>query len=352
MTVDLDWRSLAALGIAVVSVVMLLGLARSIPRTLGALAVAAILALGLDPVVSAAAARLRGRRGAALVAVIFGFVAAVAVVGMLLLPPAARQARDLGNDLPTVLADLTELPVVGDDIERAGVPESLERGIRRLPDRLLGEGTPLVRIGRRAADGIVAVAVMLLFVVTLLLDGQRLLRGARRLVPARHRARADRLAEVSQRVVGRYVAGSLLVAFIAGMCNLGAGLALGVPLAPLLALWVMLWNLIPQIGGAVSGIPFVLFGFTQGAGTGLACAAFFLVYQQLENNVLGPLLVGQAVKLSPPATMTAALIGVSAGGVVGALLAIPLLGAAKAMYLEVRPGEAADPEPEDATASR
>jgi predicted PurR-regulated permease PerM len=162
-------------------------------------------------------------------------------------------------------------------------------------------------------------------------------------VPRRLRDRADRLAEVSYRVVGKYVAGSLLVALVAGLCNLIAGLALGVPLAPLLALWVLVWNLVPQIGGALGGIPFVLFGFTQGAATGLACAAFFLVYQQLENNVLGPLLVGQAVKLSPPATMTAALIGVSAGGVVGALLAVPLLGAAKAMYLELRPPPTVSP---------
>jgi predicted PurR-regulated permease PerM len=188
----------------------------------------------------------------------------------------------------------------------------------------------------------------LLFVVTLLLDGDRLVRAARRLVPHRHRERADRLAEVSYRVVGKYVAGSLLVALVAGLCNLIAGLTLGVPLAPLLALWVMVWNLVPQIGGALGGIPFVLFGFTQGAGTGLACAAFFLVYQQIENNVLGPLLVGKSVKLSPPATMTAALVGVSAGGVVGALLAIPVLGAAKAIYLELRPGETADAEVSEA----
>ncbi len=161
-------------------------------------------------------------------------------------------------------------------------------------------------------------------------------------MPRRHRDRAERLAELSYRVVGKYVAGSLLVAVVAGLCNLVAGLTLGVPLAPLLALWVMVWNLVPQIGGALGGIPFVLFGFTQGAKTGLACAAFFLVYQQIENNVLGPLLVGQAVKLSPPATMTAALVGVSAGGVVGALLAVPLLGAAKAIYLELRPGESVE----------
>ena len=341
-SVDLDWRSIAALAGAVAGVAVLMGLFRSVPRTLAALGVASVLTLGLDPLVSRLTDRLRGARGAALGIVLAGLVATVVVLAVVLLPPATRQARDLGDDLPAVLHDLTTLPVVGDAIAEADVPERLERSIRALPDRLTGEDTPLLQIGRRAADGLLAVTVTLVFVVTLLLDGERLVRAARRLVPRRHRARADRLADVSYRVVGKYVAGSLLVAVVAGLCNLVAGLSLGVPLAPLLALWVMVWNLVPQIGGALGGIPFVLFGFTQGAGTGLACAAYFLVYQQLENNVLGPLLVGQAVKLSPPATMTAALVGVSAGGVVGALLAVPLLGAAKAIYLELRPGESVD----------
>ena len=349
-SVDLDWRSLAALAGAVAGLVVLLGLFRSVPRTLAALGVSAVLTLGLDPLVSRLAARLRGARGLALGIVLAGFMAVVALIAVVLLPPAARQARDLGDDLPSVLRDLTTLPLVGDAIADGDVPQKLERAIRTLPDRLTGEDTPLLQIGQRAADGLLAVTVTLLFVVTLLLDGDRLVRAARRLVPRRHRERADRLADVSYRVVGKYVAGSLLVALVAGLCNLIAGLTLGVPLAPLLALWVMVWNLVPQIGGALGGIPFVLFGFTQGAGTGLLCAAFFLVYQQLENNVLGPLLVGQAVKLSPPATMTAALVGVSAGGVVGALLAVPVLGAAKAIDLELRPGESAEPV-EPATAS-
>jgi len=340
--VDLDWRSLAALAASVAGLVLLFGLARSVPRTLAALAVGSVLTLGLDPLVSRLADRLGGRRGIALASVLGGFVAAVTLVGVLLVPPAARQARDLGDDLPSVLADLGDLPLVGDAIVDAGVPERLERSIEELPDRLLGEDTPLLQLGQRAADGLLAVTVTVLFVITLLLDGERLLRGLRRLVPVRHRRRADRLGEVTYRVVGKYVAGSLLVAVVAGLSNLVAGLTLGVPLAPLLALWVMVWNLVPQIGGAFGGIPFVLFGFTQGAGTGLACAAYFLVYQQIENNILGPLLVGQAVKLSPPATMTAALVGVSAGGVVGALLAVPTLGAAKAIYLELRPGESVE----------
>ncbi|HUF84842.1 MAG TPA: AI-2E family transporter, partial [Acidimicrobiia bacterium] len=105
------------------------------------------------------------------------------------------------------------------------------------------------------------------------------------------------------------------------------------------------------IGGALGGIPFVLLGVTQGVGTGLACAGGFLVYQQAENNLISPLVIGQVVKISPPVTMTAALIGVSAGGVVGALIAVPIVGAVKSFYLELRPpAEAGPPAPDPAPA--
>ena len=74
------------------------------------------------------------------------------------------------------------------------------------------------------------------------------------------------------------------------------------------------------------------------------------MYQQLENHVLQPLIIGRAVRLSPPATMVAALVGVSAGGLVGGLFAIPLLGATKAIYLSTR-GRAPRPSRERGCAS-
>jgi len=176
-----------------------------------------------------------------------------------------------------------------------------------------------------------------LVTITLLLDGERLLRAARRLVPPDRRDRADRLGRLTYETIGRYVAGSILVAVIAGVAVLVAGLALHVPLTPLLAVWVALFDLVPQIGGAAGGVPFVLLGLTRGAGTGVVCAIFFVLYLQFENHVLGPVIVGRSVRLSPPATMTAALVGVSAAGVVGALLAVPVLAAGKVVYLEFRP---------------
>lgn len=336
--VELDWRSVALVLAAFVALVALIALLQSAPRTVAALGVAVVLALGLDPMVEAVRRRLRLGRAPAVAAVVAGAASVVAVLGLLLLPPAVRQARDLGAELPSVVAELGSLPVVGDDLVDAGVPGQVERAVRDLPARLAGDTTPLEDAARSAADAVVAALVTGLLAVSLLVDGERLLRGARRLLPPAARPRAERAASLAYAVVGRYVAGSLMVAGVAGVAVLVAGLALGVPLTPLAAAWVTVWNLVPQIGGAAGGIPFVLLGLTQGVGTGLACAAFFVVYLQVENNVLGPLLVGQAVRLSPPATMTAALVGVSAGGVVGALLAVPLVGASKAVYLELRPG--------------
>ena len=112
------------------------------------------------------------------------------------------------------------------------------------------------------------------------------------------------------------------------------------PLAPFIAVWAMVTNLIPQIGGFLGGSVFVLLGVTQGVGTGVACLAWFLFYQQLENHFLQPAIVGEAVDISPAGTMLAALVGGAALGVPGAMVAIPFVGTIKAIYLARHPDRA------------
>lgn len=320
-------------------------LVRGVPRVLAALAVGTLLALALSPLVGLVQRRLHFRRTAACAVVLGGLVLVLVLVALLVLPPTARQAGDLPEQIPEVAEDVGDLPVIGDDLVRADAPDKIDEFLDDLPERLSGEDSPLDDIGHGITDGLVAALVTLLLAVTLLLDGERLVVSARRLVPSRHRDRADRLARVGYQVVGRYAAGSVLVAVMAGTYVLILGLVLGVPLAPLAAAWITMTNLIPQIGGALGGIPFVALGFTQGIGTGLACAGGFLIYQQVENNFISPVVIGQVVKLSPTVTMAAALIGVSAGGVVGALIAVPVVGAVKAFYLEFRPPPPVTPAP-------
>lgn len=344
--VDLDWRSVVWLMAAFVGLLAVTALIRGAPRATTVLAVGTLLALALDPLVERVTRMLGGHRADGVAAVMLAFLAAVVAAGFLLIPPAIDQGRDLSRETDRVVGQLEELPVVGDDLAKAGTADAIRRAINGLPDRLEGEDTPLIGAAETLADGLLVAGFTLLITISLLLDGERLVRAARRLVPPDRRRRADRLGRLAYQTFGKYVAGSLLVAGVAGVAVLTVGLILGVPLTPLLAVWVALFDLVPQIGGAAGGIPFVLLGFSKSATTGVICAVFFVLYLQFENHILSPLIVGRSVKLSPPATMTAALIGVSAGGVVGALLAVPVVAAAKAAYLELRPGKA-DEAPED-----
>jgi putative heme transporter len=334
--VDLDWRSVVVLLAAFSGLVAFTALVHETPRSSTVIAIAVLLALALNPLVVTVQRWIRAPRSLAVVAVLTGFTGAVVLIGVLLVPPAVDQGRKLGSQLPEVVQNINHLPLVGHQLAKGHAAEHLQTTIEGLPDRLAGNTAPLERWARHLADGIVLGAVTLLLTVALLLDGERLLRAARRTVPPRRKEQADRLASLGYHIVGRYVAGSVLVAGVAGVVILIAGLVLGVPLAPLVAVWFALWDLVPQIGGAAGGVPFVLLGVTQGAGIGVICAVVVILYLQLKHQVLQPVLIGQAVKLSPPATMTAALVGIASGGVVGALLAVPLVGAAKAVYLELR----------------
>jgi predicted PurR-regulated permease PerM len=313
------------------------------------LAIGSLLGLGLDPVVSRVERHVHGYRALAVGLVMIGLVAVAAVVGALLAPRAIEQGERLTSDVDRVIAQVDKLPVVGKQFRQAHTADKIRQWVQDLPKHLEGNDTPIGRAAVQLADGLLVAGFTVILTVALLLDGPRLVRGVSRAVPPQHRDRVVRLGRLAYATVARYIAGSLLVAAVAGVATLVAGLLLRVPLTPLIAVWVAIFDLVPQIGGAAGGIPFVLLGLTRGAGTAAACAVFFILYLQFENHVLSPLIVGRAVKLSPPATMTAALVGVSAGGVVGALLAVPVVAAAKAVYVELRtPPAAAAPVTADA----
>lgn len=343
LLVELDWRSAVVLSAAALAVAATAGIARSVPRTLTWLVIGTLLALALDPVVDRIAHRLGGRRRAAVGLVLVGLVAVVVVVGAVLGPETLRQGRTLQQDIPKTVDQLGDLPLIGSTLADNDVPDRVESWLDDLPDRLAGDTDALEGAARSTANGILAAFVTLLFTVALLLDGQRLVRGARRLVPPSHRDRADAVGRLLYQVIGRYFAGSVLVAILHGLAVLVAGLILGIPLTPLLALWATVFNLVPQIGGAVAGIPFVLLALTQGLGTGIIALVFFVLYLNLENHIITPVVVGRAIDLSPLATMGGAIVGVSVAGVPGALVAVPFLGAAKAVYHQVRGDRPGDP---------
>jgi predicted PurR-regulated permease PerM len=336
--IDLDPRSAFPIAIAFSILAVTVWLVRSIPRTLAATAIAGLFALALNPLVDALARRTGWHRRYAAATVLLAAGAIAITTIALVTVPTINEVRSFNKEIPKTVRQLSDLPVIGPRLRHANAAKKVQDWLNQLPKRLSVNSTPVAHAVGTIADGIAAALFALLLAITLLLDGEFLVTTARRLVPPARRAGADQVARLVYDLVGRYIAGTLLVAALAGVVVLTTSLSLGVPLAPLLAVWVAICNPIPQVGGFLGAVPFVTLAATRSAVTGLVCLVVFLVYQQTENHVLHPLIVGRAVRLTPPATMVAALVGVAAGGVIGGLLAIPLLGASKAVYLAVRAG--------------
>ena len=337
--IDLDAHSAVPIAIAFAVLAVAIWLVRSIPRTLALTAIATLIAIALTPLVEA----LRRRTGwdrryaAALVLVVTGAIVITTIV--LVTVPTINQVRTFNKEIPKTVDQLGKLPIIGPRLREADASDKVRQWLDDVPKRLDVNSTPIADTAGAVADGVFATLSALLLAITIVLDGERLVRMGRRLVPHDRRAHADRLGRLVYNLVGRYLAGTLLVALLAGVVTLITSLALGVPLAPLLAVWMAICNPMPQIGGFLGAVPFVAFGLSESAVVGVICLVVFLIYQQIENHVLQPLIIGRAVSLTPPSTMVAALVGVAAGGVVGGVLAIPLLGASKAIYLALRTPE-------------
>jgi len=140
--------------------------------------------------------------------------------------------------------------------------------------------------------------------------------------------RGDRMAAIAgdvYKAVGGYVAGNLLISLIAGILSYFMMLALGLPFAVPLAVGVAFFDLIPLVGSTIAGVIIAIVAAIVGfPGKLIAWLIFLVVYQQVENNVIQPVVYRRTVAIHPLIVIVAILIGASLLGVLGALLAIPV----------------------------
>ncbi|MFL6205642.1 MAG: AI-2E family transporter [Acidimicrobiales bacterium] len=317
--------ALAAAGWAVVTIA---------PDMVTTLAVGVVLGVAISPLSAAVQRRFNRSRIAAAAIVGISLALLFGAVVVLVAPAAVDQASEFSEELPATVRELYSWPIVGHRLEDADAAGEVEDAIADLPATIDDE--TLAALGERLLGGAFSTLVVLIVATGVMADGEVIVRRLRAVVPPARQERADEVGRIVYHAFGSYFAGSLTVAVLNGIFVLSLGLLLGVPLAPIAAIWAALTNLIPQIGGFLGGGFFVLLALTDSPTKAVIAGVLFLAYQQFENNIVQPAIVGSAVNLTPPATMMAALIGGAAAGVPGALVATPLLGAGKALYLESR----------------
>lgn len=310
------------------------------------LLVALILASAVLP-----AARWGDRRGIPRLATVVGVYGGVALVftvlGRFLVPALVEQAGLFFKQMPALLAQ-----------GRAFVEGILAWGARwdlPMPDSP-GTGDALQRLGHalaentlRATAGVVGAVVGIFLVLVLaaylVLDAERIGASLARLLPPVHRARAAALAPPVLAVMGGYVRGQLVVSLCVGSL-IAVGLALlGVPYWLLIGAVASALNVVPFLGSPAAAVLGILSALTISPMLALWSLLLFWGTNLLEGKLLVPYFVGRATGLHPVAVLLAILAGAQLAGLVGALVAIPLLAGVWEVVrtLHVEPLSAAEP---------
>ncbi len=302
--------------------------------------IAAVLAIGLDPAVRFF--EHRGRSRAQAVALIFlGVLAFVLLFAALVVPPLVKQVGELANDVPGYVERLGERDdALGRYFRQTDFAEHLQDFIADLPSKITSSFGTIVGVAGRVTSAIFNLVTVAILTIYFMLSLHRLRRTASVAFPEGSRERGEAILDQSVSRIGGYVAGNLVTSVVCGLSALVAFLILGIfgvgiPFAVPLAMWAGIADLIPAVGAYIGAFPAVVVGFFQSPLTGVLILLYFLAYQQVENYVIVPRVMKNAVNLSPAAVIISTLVFGSLAGFAGALLALPAAATIKVVLLEV-----------------
>jgi predicted PurR-regulated permease PerM len=305
--------------------------------------VAGFIAVILNPMVNSVQRRVH-RRGWA-VAVVIGW-ATLVFIGLAVLfgSPLLNGVTHLSGRLPTYVQDAADgHGWIGHLVRHFHLQQWVAQNAPKLQSLGTALAKPALNFGKGAASVLGTVVTIFALALLLLLEGPKMWSGLLgSLSPARAERWGRMAREINQSVTG-YVVGDLLTSLIAGVVVFVTLAVLGLPFPLLWALWVALVDFLPMVGGALAGIPTVLFATAHSLTDGIVMAAMFVAYQQLENHILNPLIMSRTVKVDPLLVLLAVLFGTSIGswvggvfgGFVAALLSIPCAAALQVVVREI-----------------
>jgi predicted PurR-regulated permease PerM len=321
------------LAIAVWAVLHVVSVARHV---LVWLLISLFLALAINPLVEWLQRRGLHRRSLATSVAFLLVLLLVVAVGALFIPTLVDNVNKFVDAVPGYLDDLTKgkgrlgfLETKYHVVEK--VREQLHDGGAK---RLLGLSGAAVSITKGVVNIVIGTITIVFLTFFMLLEGPVWIERFYGLIPAESQPRWRAVGRDIYRQVGGYVTGNLVISLIAGVLTTLVLLLLGVPYAVALGLIVALLDLIPLAGATIAAIIIAAVAFLHTILAGIVVVVFFVVYQQVENHVLQPIVYNRTVALSPLAILVAVLVGAEVAGILGALAAIPVAGSIQVLIVD------------------
>jgi predicted PurR-regulated permease PerM len=298
--------------------------------------VALFLALAINPLVEWLQRHGVRRRGLASAAAFLLVLAGIVLIGALFIPTLVTNVNHFVNAVPGYVHDLTTgrgrlgfLETKYHVVEK--VREQINNGGAK---RLLGLTGAALSVTASVLNLVVAVLTIAFMTFFMLLEGPAWIERVYGLMPDKSQKRWRAVGRDIYRTVGGYLTGNLVISLIAGSLTTFVLLVLGVPYAVALGLIVAILDLIPLAGATIAMVIIGGVSFLHSIPAGVIVVIFFLIYQQLENHILQPVVYNRTVQLSPLVILISVLLGAALAGILGALAAIPVAGAIQVLIVD------------------
>jgi predicted PurR-regulated permease PerM len=308
--------------------------------------VAGFMALLLDPIVVVLERRVVRRRGSAVAIVTAAALLVFAGLAFAFGYPLVNAITHFADNLHKYVNQAEHgKGWIGNLVRKYHVQHWVQQNlVPKLSSFAKDLSKPALSLGKGAVSLLINLFTIFILVLLMLLEAPKLRRGILRFPNPERRATVTRVAGEVSRSVSGYMLGNFTTSVIAGTVVFVTLALLGVPFAVLWALWVALVDFLPMIGGALAGIPTVLFAAVdKGLTAGIVTLVVFLVYTQVENHILNPIVMSRTVRINPLLVLMAILVGANVGyiiggffgGFVGTLLAIPTAGSIQVLVREL-----------------
>jgi predicted PurR-regulated permease PerM len=262
-----------------------------------------------------------------------GVIVMFGLFGLAIVPPVSQESADFIAAVPGYFDQLTANPTLRQlDSDYQLLPKLAAFVTDTLAPSL---ASGVVGAGLVVLDGVFTGLTLLVLMLYFLGSLHTIKEYFLKLVPASRRSRTEAITDEILSGIGGYVAGNVLISVIAGALSWAFLTIAGARYALALALVIALTDLIPLVGATIGAVLVSGVAFLQSVPLGIACAIFFVIYQQVENYLIYPRVMKRSVDVAPAVTVIAALFGGALLGIVGALLAIPVAAAIALIIREV-----------------
>jgi predicted PurR-regulated permease PerM len=325
-----------------ISLLALWALARAAGKVLLVFVIAGLIALILNPLVAFLQQHTRMPRGLAVLAVYVAFFLTLAGVGFLLANPISGQVRTFTDNLPHIVTEAnSQIESLQHTLNKDGIHVKLvgqgKTALQTLQGQLSKSAGKLATFGTglltEVAKALVDLVLVFVLSVYMLVYGQSIGRIVRQAMPAGDGSAADDFPSLAQHAVSRYVGGQLLFSIVMGTST---GLALylfgvlgifpdGRSYALAFAVFYGVMELVPYIGPILGAIPAVVLALFTDPVSALWVGLLFVGLQQLEGHVVAPQIFSHTLRINPLLVIFALLLGLQLYGIIGALVALPIL---------------------------